>query len=61
MAEVAFFGDGSQSEDAFPEELILGTKHISKLIQSLQYEAKEVDLLESYTEMLLSVHPDLVA
>ena len=59
MAEVAFFGDGSQGEECFPEELVLNAKHISILIESLRYEGtKEVDLLETFIKMLLALHPE---
>ena len=59
VAEVAFFGDGRSGEDdQFPEELMLGSELTAKLIRSLQFEATtEVELLEVFVEVLLSVHP----
>lgn len=59
MGEVAFFGDGSQNEEVFPEELLFDAHHISTLLQSLRYEeTKEVDLLETFTKMLTELHPE---
>ena len=53
MAEVAFFGDGSQVDEVFPDELLLNAEHITKLLQSLRHEeTKKVDLLETFTKML---------
>ena len=58
ISEVAFFGDGSNQEEAFPEELRLDAVHIARLFESLRYEeTREVDLLETFTQMLLDLHP----
>lgn len=58
MAEVAFFGDGSQNEEVFPEELRFNLDHISKLLFSLSFDqTKETDLLETYIKMLIALDP----
>ena len=59
VAEVAFFGDGSGTEDVFPEEIRLGSAHVAKMVQSLRYEeTRELELLERFIEMLLAMHPE---
>ena len=59
IAEVAFFGDGSATEEVFPDELKLGVEHVAKLIQSLRYESThEIELLEVFIKMLLAMHPE---
>mmetsp|Transcript_20039 Transcript_20039/g.27068 ORF Transcript_20039/g.27068 Transcript_20039/m.27068 type:complete len:81 (-) Transcript_20039:179-421(-) len=58
MTEVAFFGDRGVDEDAFPSELIFSFDNLAGLLETLRYEeGKEIDLLEQFVEMLLSVHP----
>lgn len=57
VAEVAFFSEAADT-DTFPEELRLDAGHIADLLETLRYEeSKEVDLLEQYIKMLLSLHP----